>query len=456
MVNSDENGEGSIGEEIVSEPFENKTLVISELLFFVSNYTKVGSCTPDNIKKIILSHFDEEEIWKAKSLLWRNVKEGVLRKLENRNDTRQHTSKDANACDIVQAFQDMDKKSYYNIVCLAADIKRMPLEHPENLHELSILDRISVLENKFKLVESSTNRNYAGMIEIAEEVKKISGGLATQETLLNNVAEQIQDECKRKTSESCKSVHEECDRIPRFQNDKVRSNSFPETGNNKDRNNSNNDIFKIILEREKKLKTWKDTLPGRSRMHSNKKSNTGEKRLSTNDRNQHNMRNSGDRLSCGRSRLRNHPLKQGNSRQNSFIDKKRYLSQRTLSRDNEKIDDVFFKNRGSTSNRRDSSGFQYPRDQMRRLHYKNKIAESSLMRLFVFNVPNKYNVDNVYYHFTDLGVNVKDVSQRSHPDARKKSFVVKMPKDEINYVLDDEIMESLNIRLREYTNFSDQ
>ena len=128
----------------MSEPFENKTLVISELLFFVSNYTKVGSCTPDNIKKIILSHFDEEEIWKAKSLLWRNVKEGVLRKLEKRNDTRQRTAKYANACDIVQAFQDMDKKSYYNIVCLAADINKIPREHPENLDELSILDRIGV------------------------------------------------------------------------------------------------------------------------------------------------------------------------------------------------------------------------------------------------------------------------------------------------------------------------
>ena len=157
MANAEGNDGDSLEENVVSELNENKTLVINELLFYVSNYTKVGSCTPDNIKKIILYYYEEEVIWEAKTLLWSKVREGVLRRLEKRNDTRQRTAKDANAFNIIQAFQDMDKKSYYDIVCVAANINNIPREHPENLHELSMLNRISVLESKFKLVESSTS-----------------------------------------------------------------------------------------------------------------------------------------------------------------------------------------------------------------------------------------------------------------------------------------------------------
>ena len=180
MGNSEDNDLDSIEENVVTELYENKTHVINELLFFVSNYTRVGSCTPDNIKKILLSHYDEEEIWNAKVLLWSKVKEGVLRKLEKRIDTRQRTAKDANAFDICQAFQDMDKKSCNDIVCLAANINKVPREHPEKLHELSILDRLCGLENKLKLVDSSTSRNYAGMIEIVDEIKNMNAGIATQ------------------------------------------------------------------------------------------------------------------------------------------------------------------------------------------------------------------------------------------------------------------------------------
>ena len=46
----------------VTELYENKAQVINELLFYVSNHTKGGSCTPDNIKGIVLSFNDEEQI----------------------------------------------------------------------------------------------------------------------------------------------------------------------------------------------------------------------------------------------------------------------------------------------------------------------------------------------------------------------------------------------------------
>ena len=92
----------------IQNPYENKTLLVNEMLFYISHFVNCGSATPDNIRRIVLSSFDEEEISIAKKVLWKNVKEGVLKKYVGRNDTKGRTSKEANVADVMQAFSDMD------------------------------------------------------------------------------------------------------------------------------------------------------------------------------------------------------------------------------------------------------------------------------------------------------------------------------------------------------------
>ena len=74
----------------------------------------------------------------------------VLKKFEKRKDTQNRSAKDAHAEDIIKAFQDMDKASYEGAIFVAANIRRVPTQHPEQLHNLSMLRRIEALENKFK------------------------------------------------------------------------------------------------------------------------------------------------------------------------------------------------------------------------------------------------------------------------------------------------------------------
>ena len=447
MASGEDNEVVGIEESADSELYENKIHVINELLFYVSNYTKGGSCTPDNIKNIILSFYDEDKIWKAKVLLWKKVKTGVLKKLEKRKDTVQRSAKDANAFDIVQAFQDMDKKSYYEIICLAANINDIPREHPEKLHELSMLDRISVLESKFKIVEPSMSRNYVEIIEIVDEIKKMNGNIATQETLIQNVAQQVQQEfSKTRKGSISKSVKDDTLLINQIHKvhiakvPKVRSRSLPET--EKSKNNE------FTQEKANLKKVRKDTVNERDRMSNYRPSNNR-------DTNANQFYRKREGTNQGKPKLRTQALTLGRDQLNAFNERKRHESQRNAYQDNNHKDEVFFNSRVAGDNRRDSSGFEFTRDQRKRMQYKNRLNEANYIRLFVFNVPNHYYVDNVYDHFTNLGVDVKDVWQRSHPDSRKKSFVVKMPKDEMNYVLEDDIMESLNIRIRDYSDRSD-
>ena len=64
----------------IENPYENKILLVNELLCYISNYVNFGSAAPDNIRRIILSSFDEKDISTAKKVLWNKAKAGVLKK----------------------------------------------------------------------------------------------------------------------------------------------------------------------------------------------------------------------------------------------------------------------------------------------------------------------------------------------------------------------------------------
>ena len=137
---------------VTDEEYEDKLVVVNELLFYISNYCKDGSAAPKNIKRIITGFYDDSEVWVAKKVLWKFVDSKVLKKFEKRNDTHARSAKEANAEDIIKAFIDMDKADYEDAVFVAANIKRIPIQHPEHLHDLSILRRLESLEKSFKLV----------------------------------------------------------------------------------------------------------------------------------------------------------------------------------------------------------------------------------------------------------------------------------------------------------------
>lgn len=117
-------------------------------------------------------------------------------------------------------------------------------------------------------------------------------------------------------------------------------------------------------------------------------------------------------------------------------------------------DDVFFQDSNKIS-RIDSSGFSFTREHYKKMQNKQRNTESQFVRLFIFNVPKKCSVDEVYDHFVQQEINIVDLWQSSHVDSRKKSFVVKVSKNVANIVMNDKILAELDIGIREYTGRSE-
>ena len=63
VSNEDDSSAASVPVDapVIQNPYENKTLLVNEMLFYISHFVNCGSATPDNIRRIVLSSFDEEE-----------------------------------------------------------------------------------------------------------------------------------------------------------------------------------------------------------------------------------------------------------------------------------------------------------------------------------------------------------------------------------------------------------
>ena len=188
--NTNYKDEGAVG-IVTDDEFERKLVVVNELLFFVSNYCKGGSATPENIKRIVTGFYEDNEIWTAKKLLWKFVDQNIIKKFEKRKDTQARSAKVANTEDIIKAFTDMDKVNYEDALFVAADIKRVPTQHPEELHELSMVRRIEALEKNFKLVEAGTSGNQAQIGGIITSIGEMKGLIDSNTSLIHSIAQQV-------------------------------------------------------------------------------------------------------------------------------------------------------------------------------------------------------------------------------------------------------------------------
>ena len=84
------------------------------------------------------------------------------------------------------------------------------------------------------------------------------------------------------------------------------------------------------------------------------------------------------------------------------------------------------------------------------MKYDNKQRKSEQSKLFLYNVPKKYTVDDIYHYFIEMEIDVIDLWQSSHKDARRKSFVALFKNIDIADVKSDRTLGDLGIKVRDY------
>ena len=131
---------------------ENGT-VVNPMLSYVVFALQSG--TVGNIKNAVLGHFTPDQITEAKSILWETCGTDALGEQVNRRDGPTRSGAEANVTDILNAMTILDKKDKMPRVLLDAhNLGLIPRSHPEELNNISLVDRLNQLEYKYQSMQT--------------------------------------------------------------------------------------------------------------------------------------------------------------------------------------------------------------------------------------------------------------------------------------------------------------
>ena len=141
----------------------NSEFILEPLLAYI--LFSLQSSTSENISKAVLGHFTPEQIFNAKEVLWGKCDIKVIGQKVRRRGSNVRSEQDANLQDIIAALMKLDKVDKLPCVVIdAGSLGIIPRSHPEELNNISLLDRLNILEARVTSLQQSL-RLHADYVE---------------------------------------------------------------------------------------------------------------------------------------------------------------------------------------------------------------------------------------------------------------------------------------------------
>jgi hypothetical protein len=110
--------------------------------------------TVEKVKNAVLGFFSNEQIQAAKDCLWEKGDKATIGEKQRRKDSAARTEKEANVLDIISALSKLDEKD--QMPCIAIDaysLHVIPRSHPEELCDISLVDRLNRIEKRMSTMQ---------------------------------------------------------------------------------------------------------------------------------------------------------------------------------------------------------------------------------------------------------------------------------------------------------------
>ena len=451
-------------------------VIVSELLCYATFYMHRSS--PENIKKILLSSFTPEEILEAKKALWCEHNRPHLKKFQTRRTTAARHCSESNLNDIFEALFDLDvKASDSTLKFVALDLMKLPSTHPEELNELSLLKKIELLEKKFDVLENSVVKSNVHCEMVDGHCEKIQQQLATHEHLIGSFLQGQKSEHNNRPLEMIVAAE--------IHNGDVDGDNDEEwvTDDSDDSSGESGDSSGEASSSEAESDDTSEDSDDEDDSDPSSQSCSSDSDVSDDSEASEN-----DRLTIGCAKCRhNHEqlsdpqggraVVNGNrsNLEQQAGNKRSYKSvvvgngsqlfrgtslpdlRATSHISGRRSDDLGRTDGQGRTNgqgrtdghgrtdvqvRTDVQGFRFQRHQLKR-------DKRSSRALFIFNVPKSCAVSDVRHYVEERNVRPLDIFQRSHPEARRKSFVIRLDSREAQRLLRNTFWPS-GVKVREY------
>ena len=171
QVKAKENKSASINDDSVKLMSQNtdNSLIVSPLLPYMLFSLQSG--TEENVQRAVLGNFTAAQIIEAKDLLWDKCEEQHIGKKCCRVGSSMRPEHEAHLQDIFLALDKLDKlQKMPTVVIPAFQLHLIPRSHPEELNNMSLLDRLNRIEKKMADLQFNTDRVIAENISINERL----------------------------------------------------------------------------------------------------------------------------------------------------------------------------------------------------------------------------------------------------------------------------------------------
>ena len=406
---------------------------------------------------MVLDFFTQEEILNSKKELWNDHRD-LLKPFVNRKTTPSRNCSEANVLDILEAFADLDKsEGAQRVNYVAANLAKLPSLHPEDINPVSTARRISNVDQKCNMLINNFSEGQILMDTLKETLESLRDKVNTHEQLIESVAQQWTERSpllgnasegadtredpgnnEAQAAEHPQDVNRITDGGRPVHSSVPPSNDSPAVAEYSELSSSSeseesacsscdedkcsscdecascvgsiritessdeeSSPMPMVTRQEPKRP------PGQTRPKQQMGAHHGFKRKGSNK-----FRPSHQVTETHRSLQRVRNTSSGNeshSRKTPDASRKAKQSYAHVVK------------RSWPNQRENENGFLTPRDQWRK-----QWKRSSSVSLFVYNVPKSCSLDDVHDYVKERKLNFKDLFQRSHPEAKRKSFVLKV------------------------------
>ena len=158
---------------------ENRTehkekVILHPLLTYVVSGVHAG--TSNNVKNAVMSHFTLDEIVNAKSTLFKECSEHkeIIGEIQRRRTTNVRTEREAHVTDIITAITQLDVKNKLPVIAVRAEeFLSIPKSLPEELNQVSVVDRLNVVESVVNDLKILLERTLLENVQLKEDVKQL-------------------------------------------------------------------------------------------------------------------------------------------------------------------------------------------------------------------------------------------------------------------------------------------
>ena len=129
----------------------------------------------ENVKNAVLGHFTEEQISLAKDILWSHCDSKIIGLRPKRKVSPSRSVREADVMDILQAWAKLETSDNLPMVAISAfSLGVIPRSHPEELNNISFLDRLNRMEKRMSNMQTGLDEVVAQNLYLRDSLRAIS------------------------------------------------------------------------------------------------------------------------------------------------------------------------------------------------------------------------------------------------------------------------------------------